>query len=322
LGVLSNTIFFPVNHNTFIWGVINASLGILWGYTAQMWRTPRSGTLRTWSLWKGIVLWILPATLLSSYIAAVIKTAIYNPIQVRLFLENGWALQQALGKPLADSGWSLREAYFLGDLARNTVDKVLIAAGGLILLSTERSERRTLPRPFRSQGPTIVFIALYACFLYFALPFEYVTDRATGSGQSVRLTFGSWLFMSLPLYIGLLDWLFSGIGRRQSVNDDPQKHTRVVVYKTRLDALKREGILKWLTGSLVVCGALFSSYAVLLRWASFRAPANSRLDTRSAMFLCVGLVGAFICGVANRLGRAGYRNIEGQSRTSDDHPKT
>jgi hypothetical protein len=280
VGLLSNFAMMLVSRNAFIFGVVNALLGIQWGFIARRLRNPMANAeSKLPSIGKRIAIFVIPCVVVSSYAAGVIKTAIYDPNNVLLYTKNLLVVQKWITQQLYDPGYvSLQTAYILADGIRNTVDKLLIVAIGLLILGlrcvnlnspqagAQEKVQSRLPLRDRGRGANVVFVAFSIVFLYFVLPFEFVIDRPTGIGKQVHLGFRSWLILALPLYIALVDMVFHPEIPNSMEQRNTTKKRRMEIYVKRLQKAHNAGVVRWIAGALLLSWTVLVLYLVCL-WA-------------------------------------------------------
>lgn len=283
VGLLTNVSMMAVSRNAFVWGVINALLGILWGFIAK--KSPHlihKDGHGLQSLGGRLAVFVIPSLALSSYAAAVIKTSFYNPNEVLLYPPTLWPVQQFILRELYEPGYvSIQNAYLLGDAVRNGIDKLLIIIVGLLLLAVRslnlekdfKAGRLTtqdmhLPLRDRGRGANLVFVAFCILFLYFVLPFEYVLDRAHNVRRLVSLGFESWFFLSLPLYVALLDLLFHPETDQGVLKRLDAKQRRTEILSARFREARNEGLARWVLTGVVSAWVSLVIYFVCLRLIS------------------------------------------------------
>jgi hypothetical protein len=280
VGLMSNFAMMLVSPNAFIFGVVNALIGIQWGFIARRLRNPiADGESQLPSIGKQIAIFLIPCVLLSSVAAGIIKTSVYDPNNVLLFTRNLLMVQKWVNSQLYEPGYvSLQTAYIVGDGLRNIVDKLLIVAVGLLILAlrcinlncpvvgVQEKVRSRLPIRDRGRGANVVFVAFSIAFLYFVLPFESVIDRPTGVGKHVHLGFKSWLILSLPLYIALVDMVFHPETPGTMEERNTAKTRRTELYVSRLRNAQNAGVVRWIVGGLASSWTILVLYLICL-WA-------------------------------------------------------
>jgi hypothetical protein len=309
VGLLSNFAMMLVSRNAFIFGVVNALIGIQWGFIARRLPNPMANAeSKLPSIGKRIAIFLIPCVVLSSYAAGVIKTAIYDPNNVVLYTKNLLVVQEWITKQLYDRGYvSLQTAYILADSVRNIVDKLLIVAVGLLILAlrcvklnsplagVQEKVLSRLPIRDRGRGANVVFVAFSIAFLYFVLPFESVIDRPTGVGKHVHLGFGSWLILSLPLYIALVDMVFHPETPSTMEERNTAKTRRTEIYVERLRKAQNAGVVRWIVGGLTSSWAVLVLYLLCLWAIQSRVAQDNFAISQVALYLLT--VGAGLAAV-------------------------
>ena len=306
IGLLTNTSLLVLSNNAFLFGVINAWLGIYWGYAAKT--TFGRGVLisgRADSILKSFLLFLVPAVIISSLGASIIKTSIYDPSEIQLFFETSWSVSEPVLRFLT-AHMSVILAHFLTDLIRNIPDKIIVVQFGLVIFVI-RSVRLKLPLqdgpkaaglylPIRKRGrgASLVFATMYLLFLFFILPFHEILDRASGQFKVVHVSLLSWFVLSAPLYLALFDLVVHRETLKDGIERIRLKRERIRMYSDRISTAYQLGVVRWIAGPTIIAIIVIACYVATVAALSMVSGSSGISNLTTAIQIIVSMPFAIV----------------------------